>query len=148
MKDSDKNEKERKRYSVKIKDPVFKENKRKTDLEYYHKNKKKIVSRQIQRRKDLLIEAKEKLGGCCVSCGTKHDLEFDHIDDSIKSENVGNAVRHTRSTFWKEVNKCQLMCKECHQKKTTAQKRAKQKAWLSLSLEERNKLISNELRLI
>jgi hypothetical protein len=143
-----KNAKERKRYSKRIQDPLFKEQKRKTDLEYYHKNKERLVSRQIERRKELLIEAKEKLGGCCVSCGTEDNLEFDHIDDSIKSENVGNAVRHNRDTFWNEVCKCQLMCKDCHKRRTTAQKRAKQKMWLSLSLEERNQLVSYELNIM
>lgn len=143
-----KNERERKRYSERIQDPAFKEQKRKTDLEYYYNNKERIVARQIERRKELLVEAKEKLGGCCVSCGTEHNLEFDHIDDLIKSENVGNAVRNTRDTFWKEVSKCQLMCKDCHKRRTTAQKRAKQKMWLSLPLEERNQLVSNELELM
>lgn len=140
-----KNEVSRTNYAEKIKDDNFKENKRKKDLEYYHNNKNKLVKNQIERRKILLNEAKEKLGGKCVWCGITENLEFDHIDDAIKEHNVGNAVRNTKEVFWKEVGKCQLLCVECHNKKTTAQKRAKQKLWLSLSFDERVKLVDNEL---
>jgi len=140
-----KNEQSKLNYAEKIQDPNFKEMKRKKDLEYYHQNKETRVAKQIKRRKELLEEAKKKLGGKCVSCGTNCNLEFDHIDDSKKIYNVSNAVRNTREVFWNEVEKCQLLCVKCHNKKTTAQKRAKQKLWLSLSLDEKNKLVENEL---
>lgn len=146
MEKEGKNLKERERYRNKIKDEIFKENKRKKDLEYYHKNKETRVAKQIERRKELLSEAKLFLGGKCVWCGITENLEFDHIDDSKKEHNVGNAVRNTREVFWNEVGKCQLLCVNCHNKRTTAQKRAKQKLWLSLPLEERERLLSNELQ--
>jgi len=146
MEREEKNFKERERYRNKIKDESFKENKRKKDLEYYHKNKEVRVAKQIERRKELLSEAKLFLGGKCLWCGTTENLEFDHIDDSKKEHNVGNAVRNTREVFWNEVGKCQLLCVNCHNKRTTAQKRAKQKLWLSLPLEERERLLSNELQ--
>jgi hypothetical protein len=140
-----KNEQSKLNYSEKIKDENFKERKRKKDLEYYHQNKEIRVAKQIERRKELLEEAKKKLGGKCVCCGINENLEFDHIDDAKKVHNVANAVRNTREVFWDEVSKCQLLCVKCHSKKTTAQKRAKQKLWLSLSLQEREKLINMEM---
>ena len=145
MKNEIRNAKERERYSKKIEDPNFKEMKRKKDLEYYHQNKEIRVAKQIERRKELLEEAKKKLGGKCVCCGINENLEFDHIDDAKKVHNVANAVRNTREVFWDEVSKCQLLCVKCHSKKTTAQKRAKQKLWLSLSLQEREKLVNTEM---
>jgi 5-methylcytosine-specific restriction endonuclease McrA len=146
MEREEKNRRERERYNAKIKDESFKENKRKRDLEYYYKTKEIRVAKQIERRKELLTEAKLSLGGKCVWCGTIENLEFDHIDDSKKEHNVGNAVRNTREVFWNEVGKCQLLCVSCHNKRTTAQKRAKQKLWLSLPLEERERLLSDELK--
>lgn len=146
MEKEEKNFKERERYRNKIKDDSFKENKRKRDLAYYHKTKEVRVAKQIERRKELLSEAKLFLGGKCAWCGITENLEFDHIDDSKKEHNVGNAVRNTREVFWNEVGKCQLLCVNCHNKRTTAQKRAKQKLWLSLPLEERERLLSNELQ--
>lgn len=53
MEREEKNFKERERYRNKIKDESFKENKRKKDLEYYHKNKEVRVAKQIERRKEL-----------------------------------------------------------------------------------------------
>ena len=146
MEKEEKNFKERERYRNKIKDDSFKENKRKRDLAYYHKTKEVRVAKQIERRKELLSEAKLFLGGKCAWCGITENLEFDHIDDSKKEHNVGNAVRNTREVFWNEVGKCQLLCVNCHNKRTTVQKRAKQKLWLSLPLEERERLLSNELQ--
>ena len=146
MEKEERNRKERERYNVKIKDESFKEKKRKRDLEYYHKTKKIRVAKQIEKRKELLTEAKLSLGGKCVWCGSTENLEFDHIDDSKKEHNVGNAVRNTREVFWNEVGKCQLLCVSCHNKRTTAQKRAKQNLWLSLPLEERERLLSVELK--
>ena len=145
MKNEIRNKKERERYSKKIQDPTFREEKRKKDLEYYHKNKEARISKQLERRKELLEEAKEKLGGKCISCGVTKNLEFDHIDDAKKEYNVSNAVRNTKEIFWEEVAKCQLLCVKCHNKKTTAQKRAKQNLWLSLSLQEREKLVNTEM---
>ena len=146
MEKEEKNFKERERYRNKIKDDSFKENKRKRDLAYYHKTKEVRVAKQIERRKELLSEAKLFLGGKCAWCGITKNLEFDHIDDSKKEHNVGNAVRNTKDVFWNEVGKCQLLCVNCHNRRTTAQKRAKQKLWLSLPLEEREKLLSDELK--
>lgn len=139
------NEQSRLNYLEKIKDENFKNEKKKRDLDYYYKNKKERVSKQIERRNKLLNEAKEHLGSKCVWCGTTENLEFDHIDDAKKTSNVANAVRNTKEIFWNEVEKCQLLCVKCHNNKTTAQKRAKQNLWLSLSFNDREILLNKEL---
>lgn len=139
------NKKEREKYNEKIKNVEFKENKRKKDLEYYYRTKNIRISKQIGRRKELLNEAKEKLGGKCVWCKTTKDLQFDHIDDAIKKYNVGNAVRNTKEVFWNEVEKCQLLCCKCHNKKSAAQRKAKQDLWLSLPFEQREILLNQVL---
>ncbi len=74
---------------------------RKYSLIYYHEKRK---------------EARIKLGGECVECGSKDKLEFDHIDPETKSFDINTNVSVER--FWKEVAKCQLLCKGCHFKKT------------------------------
>ena len=70
-------------------------------LSYYHEKRK---------------EARIKLGGKCVECGSKDKLEFDHIDPETKLFDINTNVSVER--FWKEVAKCQLLCKGCHYKKT------------------------------
>ena len=56
--------------------------------------------------------------GPCVQCGSSEKLEVDHIDPKTK-------VSH-RFWSWKterlleELNKCQVLCRNCHVKKTIA----------------------------
>lgn len=61
------------------------------------------------------------LGGKCVHCGTTERLEFDHIDNDRNGE-LERCVSRLFSCSWEritvELNKCQLLCKTCHGKKT------------------------------
>ena len=59
------------------------------------------------------------LGGRCVQCGVNKDLEIDHRNPKEKKFSVSIGVaRERKDVLWKEVEKCQLLCKECHSKKT------------------------------
>jgi len=71
------------------------------------------------------------LGGRCELCGLLDDgydtaphFEFDHIDPRSKQRmrsqrGAINRVRNSRpEIFWAEIEKCQLLCCECHQEKT------------------------------
>lgn len=58
------------------------------------------------------------LGGKCVRCGTTENLEFDHIDPRIKSFNITNFLSYSKEKIQLELLKCQLLCNECHKKKT------------------------------
>lgn len=64
----------------------------------------------------------DKLGGQCVSCGTTDNLEFDHINPLDKSLNLSGYLASKNACqlekVLEEVNKCQLLCQECHIKKT------------------------------
>lgn len=66
-------------------------------------------------------EAKEYLGNKCVDCGTSQDLEFDHIDRSQKTGDIGDLWSYSNARFWAEVDKCTLRCKEHHTKRTSEQ---------------------------
>lgn len=61
----------------------------------------------------------------CIVCG-EHDirvLEFDHLDPKLKSFSIARAV--TDGLKWDiildEINKCQILCSNCHKKKTAIQ---------------------------
>ena len=64
------------------------------------------------------MAAIEKLGGKCVICGIENDLQFDHIDPYYKTLALSDMPSASEENFWHEVSKCQLLCKECHKKKT------------------------------
>lgn len=59
----------------------------------------------------------------CVACGENdiRVLEFDHIDPSTKKHNVGRMVasqHHSIAAIQKEIDKCQVICANCHRRKT------------------------------
>jgi 5-methylcytosine-specific restriction endonuclease McrA len=64
----------------------------------------------------------DKMGGQCVSCGTTDNLEFDHINPLDKSLNITHKLTlknaYQLEEVLEELNKCQLLCEQCHKKKT------------------------------
>jgi hypothetical protein len=72
---------------------------------------------RYKRRKALAIKL---LGGACIECGSKKDLQFDHIRPR---KGKGFAITRklagvAESKLEKEIKKCQLLCAVCHNLKT------------------------------
>lgn len=64
--------------------------------------------------------AKDYLGGRCIKCGSVKNLQFDHIDRATKEFDVSRMFRNrARKDLISELNKCQLLCKPCHDEKTS-----------------------------
>ncbi len=61
------------------------------------------------------------LGRQCIKCGSTERLEFDHIDPNTKEINISALMHAPKAVFMKELLKCQVLCKDCHRKKTTQQ---------------------------
>ena len=114
---------------------------------FYYSNKEKRYSRQCKKcsnYNDMLKreenakfvdDIKLKIGKCqeCEKEVTKDTLccfDFDHLDQKTKSINIAS-VRRTNSIdreFVKaEIKKCQLLCCNCHKKKTGKQLNYKQR---------------------
>ena len=111
------------------------EDKRAAARRYYYANKERAAERNrqyhIETRAERVANRNahkqflfDYLGGKCVSCGTTENLEFDHIDPNTKRFNVSKVIPDTppetplTQNVWEEVDKCQLLCKSCHRKKT------------------------------
>lgn len=58
----------------------------------------------------------------CVLCGESHPaaLQFNHINPKDKLANVSFLVgnKFSKETILKEINKCEVLCANCHAKKT------------------------------
>lgn len=55
--------------------------------------------------------------GPCAHCGSADDLRVDHVDASQKvSHRIWSWAKERREI---ELAKCQVLCNDCHQKKTT-----------------------------
>src|SRR6266404_5080434 len=73
---------------------------------------------QRQRCHERLALARERLGGRCVRCGSTENLDFDHIVPGSKIRKISESTNWSLVRFLAEVDKCQLLCRSCHRKKT------------------------------
>lgn len=58
------------------------------------------------------------LGGRCIKCGSKDNLEFDHIDKNSRKFIIIKILKRKKEIVLKELKKCQLLCSICHRKKS------------------------------
>lgn len=69
-------------------------------------------------RKAMKKEAIRRMGGKCRRCGYDkcvRALEFHHKDPNQKEFGLAsNGNCHTWTDFWKEAQKCELLCSNCH----------------------------------
>lgn len=87
----------------------------------YNKNTKETQRKIRVRNKAYLRKYLEEHP--CVDCGETdiRCLEFDHIDRSTKSQNVGrmcSSMHYSLVRIQKEIEKCIVRCANCHRKKT------------------------------
>lgn len=71
-----------------------------------------------ERRAANRTRALDYLGGKCAKCGSKHDLQFDHKDRLTKAKDIADMFAHSWAKLVVELNKCQLLCIDCHRVKT------------------------------
>lgn len=67
------------------------------------------------------------MGGVCVICGSTDRLEFDHIDPTTKTFNIGKMWSASDAVIEAELQKCQLLCYAHHRQKSGAEITAKAK---------------------
>jgi len=70
-----------------------------------------------RRRAHLKMLAVARLGGCCEVCGYKKSiraLSFHHRDPEGKDFNVGGTTSIAWNRMRNEIDKCQLLCENCH----------------------------------
>ena len=94
---------------------------RAVSAEWYKNNKKrqqKNVQLNKQRLKECLVEHKRRLS--CSVCSESESicLDFHHLDPKEKDFNIAEASFNGKgwSTILKEINKCVVLCSNCHRK--------------------------------
>lgn len=83
------------------------------------KNKKN--QRRNIKRKEISNKVQEyKADKGCKLCQEKHPacLTFHHVDPTIKTNTVSNFIRNRRTeeAIFEEIEKCEVMCLNCHAK--------------------------------
>jgi len=74
-----------------------------------------------RRRRAYRTELTQRLGGCCVQCGGEEELHFDHRDPRTREHKIADMVSTltTGEAMKDELAKCQLLCRECHTRKSS-----------------------------
>ena len=99
---------------------------RKRHREYHKKNPEvgRIRARRNRHRNRQLV-LDYMLEHPCINCGEADPLvlEFDHRDPSEKSFCISNACSRKRSlnVIKEEIKKCDVLCANCHRRKTAKQ---------------------------
>ena len=107
-----------------------KENKKASECKFCHRKQRRSFylrnkSREIQRAKDqkskiIFWFKKLKSSFKCSKCGEDHPttLEFHHLDPNTKKAEVSKLVSegHKKQTIEEEINKCIVLCANCHRK--------------------------------
>jgi len=92
------------------------EERKEKQKEYYEENKDLIVKKNKIRYQQNRQKCLDRLGGKCVECGATEYLQFDHINPLEKSFTI--ASNFHRKDLDEELDKCQLLCWDCHMEKT------------------------------
>lgn len=71
-----------------------------------------------QFREERMTRAHQLLGGECWECGSMEKLEIDHINPKDKEFEISTRISASEDKFLAELDKCQLLCHDCHMKKT------------------------------
>lgn len=93
-----------------------------TGSEHFYKNakyqcKKCWNSRTSKSGKEKVLSLKEEYGGKCTRCGYDKcidALEFHHLDPTQKEFHLGEARGRNLASLREELNKCILVCRNCH----------------------------------
>lgn len=87
-----------------------------SDPEAYNEYMRNYMTERYRSR---MAFAHKQLGGKCARCGSADDLELDHIDPSTKEFVIAKkAAGVSEVRFLRELAKCQLLCKTCHELKS------------------------------
>jgi hypothetical protein len=98
-----------------------KEKAREFNKNWYQANKDSIKARIKRRKSELSLWLKEIKGSlCCSNCRENHIacLEFHHVNPSEKDLVLARVVANgwSKERIQKELNKCIVLCSNCHRK--------------------------------
>ncbi len=83
------------------------------------KEQKPAMMRYYKKKQKIL----EYLGGKCSMCSSTNGLEIDHINWKEKSFTITSRTNLSWNKLKLELDKCQLLCKSCHDSKSIDDRR-------------------------
>ncbi len=102
--------------------------KRQYDREYHARRPNDVKQRKMAKQDIRKQEGRQYVWDylntqCCELCGENDTivLEFDHIDRDSKLGNVCEMYRYSIKKIIEEIQKCRVLCANCHRRHTAAQ---------------------------
>jgi len=101
--------------------------KRSANKRYKNKNLEKIRENSRDNRaevrainRSIIKQIKNEIP--CHDCGVQYPyyvMDFDHMDPDLKSYNISDMIKtHTTAKLIEEIEKCQVVCANCHRERT------------------------------
>lgn len=84
---------------------------------WYSDNRQRRQEMSNARNREKKKKAVLHFGNKCHDCLGVFPLcvyQFHHLDESIKENNPSQAMSLSESNMWKELNKCVMLCANCH----------------------------------
>jgi len=84
---------------------------------YRKENKELIQAKATNKRRDRQQQAIERLGNKCNICGHQYPncvYDFHHINPEEKEFTIGENSLIGKKRYFAEVDKCMLLCANCH----------------------------------
>ena len=112
---------------VKPKSRFDRDNNKRTGYSSWCKNCKRANSDKISERgKKRAKQCKLNARNCqmCLLAVNEYNLflfEWDHINPANKKYSIGKMQRHKDKHFYAELQKCRLLCRDCHRAHTRTQ---------------------------
>ncbi len=113
-----------------LNDPIIKAQRIKTAKRHYWKNRTPSQKWRAETNKQILVAEKLLRGECAlhpfynngerkyVVPGLEYLFDMDHIDRHDKHKTIAKMVGSSETQFRAEIAKCQMLCVECHRRKT------------------------------
>ncbi len=90
--------------------------------QHYQSNRSKHIEKVIKYKEKVKSFIRQyKTEHPCTDCGKHYHfciMDFDHLDSTKKSFNIGNTEHHTFPQVLEEIKKCELVCSNCHRFRT------------------------------
>ena len=105
--------------------------------QWYLLHKDEVYLRAETRRKSQRNKILEyKATHPCVICGESDPcvLDFHHVDPNGKEFTVAEGMNYTMERIMKEIEKCDIVCKNCHAKIHAGKLRKVGGVWLNASV--------------
>lgn len=109
-----------KKEEIKLRTSIYRANNKEKLKEYYSNTKETQIQQVLQRRENNKAEYILLKRGKCEICGFEYNgenaacFDFHHENPKEKEYNPSIAIRLRKEKALKELEKCQLVCANCH----------------------------------